>query len=154
MATNECILLRGKTPITDRTVSLCQGLIAEHSDNIGRLSAIFRQQHPSGKVMTSQGDLKPGAAFLCSQITNTYTVPPHWCLPCHGKMSTERFQRRHNKTVIDICAKMPIGKLCDATTDPSLLSSPFSVTCSASAVKNTYTSAQNARISLYKGNKR
>lgn len=56
---------------------LCiQGLIAEHSDNIGRLSAIFRQQHPSGKVMTSQGDLKPGAAFLCSQITNTYTVPP------------------------------------------------------------------------------
>ena len=76
MATNECILLRGKTPITDRTVSLCQGLIAEHSDNIGRLSAIFRQQHPSGKVMTSQGDLKPGAAFLCSQITNTYTVPP------------------------------------------------------------------------------
>lgn len=90
-------------PITDRTVSLCQGLIAEHSDNIGRLSAIFRQQHPSGKVMTSQGDLKPGAAFLCSQITNTYTVPPPWCLPCHGKMSTERFQRRHNKTVIDTC---------------------------------------------------
>ena len=55
---------------------LCQGLIAEHSDNIGRLSAIFRQQHPSGKVMTSQGDLKLRAAFLCSQIMHLSMLRP------------------------------------------------------------------------------
>ena len=63
----------------------------------------FDNSIPRVKSWRHKGISSLERPFFVVKLRTHTQCPPAWCLPCHGKMSTERFQRRHNKTVIDIC---------------------------------------------------